>query len=256
MVIRQTVLLPYSQKSEGAILLSKKMGIEMITTDDATKQHNIIGWGSSKYLPTAILANTLNMPANVLRAVDKKLTYEHLHRWGVRVPDFTETLSTALQWLSKGHTVVCRLVTDGKAGEGVQVIGPDDIKNKGLDFPHAPLYTKYVNKTYEYRVHVAFGEVIHVRKKVKPAGGVKGDPRVASHLSGWLFIKDGFTPPPDALRQAIKAVAALGLDFGAVDILYSQPEDKAFVCEVNTAPGLEVSEVQAYADVFNKHFST
>ena len=30
-----------------------------------------------------------------------------------------------------------------------------------------------------------------------------------------------------------------GLDFGAVDVLWNERQQKAYVCEVNTAPGLE-----------------
>lgn len=250
---KKVVILPFG-KSNGATDIAKALQIPQIFSEEEIKQDmQVIGWGSSKYVPTPKQMTMLNPPGKVARCVNKKLTYEHLAGWGCRVPDFTESHQEAIQWLLNGHTVVARLTLDGKAGEGVKVFSTKE-GHKAVDIPTAPLYTKYINKTFEYRVHVAFGKTIHVRKKVKPTNGVTGDPRVASHLDGWLFIKSGFTPPPDALRQSLLAVQALGLDFGAVDILYDQPNDKAYVCEVNTAPGLEVSEVQAYADAFKKYF--
>ena len=44
------------------------------------------------------------------------------------------------------------------------------------------------------------------------------------------------------------AIKALGLDFGAVDIIYNEAEDQHYVLEVNTAPGLEGTTLQKYTE--------
>jgi len=54
---------------------------------------------------------------------------------------------------------------------------------------------------------------------------------------------------------ALAAVSALGLDFGAVDIIYNEHENQYYVLEVNTAPGLEGTTVEKYAEAFAKEFS-
>ena len=44
----------------------------------------------------------------------------------------------------------------------------------------------------------------------------------------------------------------LGLDFGAVDVIWNEHESKAYVLEINTAPGLEGSTVEDYKEFFNR----
>jgi len=58
-------------------------------------------------------------------------------------------------------------------------------------------------------------------------------------------------PPEDIFLQSTLAVNCLGLDFGAVDIIYNQKKDVSFVLEVNTAPGLEGSTLNEYVKEFN-----
>jgi len=44
----------------------------------------------------------------------------------------------------------------------------------------------------------------------------------------------------------VNAVNALGLDFGAVDIVYNNPERLATVIEVNSAPGMEAGSTTLF----------
>jgi D-alanine-D-alanine ligase-like ATP-grasp enzyme len=45
---------------------------------------------------------------------------------------------------------------------------------------------------------------------------------------------------------------ALGLDFGAADVLFNARRNQAYVLEVNTAPGLEGQTVNDYAEAFKE----
>jgi D-alanine-D-alanine ligase-like ATP-grasp enzyme len=51
-------------------------------------------------------------------------------------------------------------------------------------------------------------------------------------------------------QLSVEAVAALGLDFGAVDIIEDK-EGNFYVLEINTAPGLEGHTVTSYAKAFH-----
>ena len=51
--------------------------------------------------------------------------------------------------------------------------------------------------------------------------------------------------------EAIKAVAALGLQFGAVDCCLDT-DDKPWIIEVNTGPGLEGTAFKNYVAAFSK----
>ena len=51
-------------------------------------------------------------------------------------------------------------------------------------------------------------------------------------------------------QEATAAVEALCLDFGAVDVVWNATKNKAFVLEVNTAPGVEGTTLEEYKEYF------
>jgi D-alanine-D-alanine ligase-like ATP-grasp enzyme len=65
---------------------------------------------------------------------------------------------------------------------------------------------------------------------------------------GWKISYTGGAPQI-VVSEARKAMQALELDFGAVDVLYS-PEGGVWVLEVNTCPGLDSGTLQRYVDAF------
>jgi glutathione synthase/RimK-type ligase-like ATP-grasp enzyme len=115
------------------------------------------------------------------------------------------------------------------------------------DVPDAPLYTKYEKRKREYRVHVWGNEVLDVTEKRKRRG-VDADSRIRSWDNGWVFCREDVNYPPHVASVAVDAVHALGLDFGAVDVGYNVLKERAFVFEVNTAPGLEGTTLEKFAN--------
>ena len=58
---------------------------------------------------------------------------------------------------------------------------------------------------------------------------------------------------PDVCRSlAIDSVAALRLDFGAVDIIWNKRHDRYYTLEVNTAPGLEGTTLERYSNAIRR----
>ena len=112
----------------------------------------------------------------------------------------------------------------------------------------APLYTQGIEKDKEYRVHVFKGQVIDYQQK-KQRIGVESDSTIRNHSTGWVYTRISVVLPEGVKEQAIKAVDALGLDFGAVDIC-TDLEGTPFVLEVNTAPGLEGTTLEKYIEAF------
>lgn len=107
-------------------------------------------------------------------------------------------------------------------------------------------YTKLRPISQEFRVHVFQGKSIRLAMKVPRT--VHPHPVFRSWRTGWKFSygtdAQQWASPP--LRNLAKrAVKALGLDFGAVDV-GRQPDGVLFVLEVNTRPGLEGGTVEAY----------
>ena len=99
-------------------------------------------------------------------------------------------------------------------------------------------------------------EVIDVVQK-RLRNGVKDqegrNEYIRNLANGWIFAHENVNCPDNVKQEALKAVAALELDFGAVDVVVDK-EGKAYVLEVNTAPGLENQQtIQAYTNAFNNY---
>lgn len=97
---------------------------------------------------------------------------------------------------------------------------------------------KYINKDKEYRVFVWNNRVLEVNRKVRednePEGALFRE--IRNFKNGWWF-KIVTSYNPDVPRQAVKAMQAIGLHYGAVDICVDT-NNRVYVLEVNSAPGL------------------
>lgn len=150
--------------------------------------------------------------------------------------------------INDGKTVVCRTILNGHSGAGIVLASTEE------ELVDAPLYTEYIPKKEEYRVHVFNGEVIHVSRKARrkdvPDENVNW--KIRNHNNGFIFQHENFELPDECNVQALLAVKDLGLDFGAVDIIWNDKQQKAYVLEVNTAPGIEGKTLDAYVNAFKK----
>ena len=109
-------------------------------------------------------------------------------------------------------------------------------------------YVEYRDTEAEFRVHVWKG--LSIRFGVKIPRIPHPHPKWRSWSCGWrlAYTLDAGGEDRAAIRKlAARAVQALGLDFGAVDI-GSASKGKFFVFEVNTAPGIEGGTLVAYAN--------
>ena len=174
---------------------------------------------------------------------------------GVPIPEFTTDRSVAQEWVESGGHVIARTLLRASQGRGIVLAGPEGSEITAVrQVPAAPLYVRYAKKADEYRVHVAFGEVVDVQQK-KRRLEVEDDKvnwQIRNAHNGWVFARDSVVAPDCVLAAAVSAVSALGLDFGAVDIGYNVKQNSAAVYEVNTAPGLEGTTLETYYAAFAK----
>ena len=189
----------------------------------------------------------LNNTEAVAKASNKLRFFEAVSE-AVSVPPFTTSKEVAKEWAAAGKTVICRTLLNGHSGAGIV------LADKPEDVVKAPLYTEYVPKKEEYRVHVFNGEVIHAsrkaRKKEVPAEEVNW--KVRNHGNGFIFQHENFELPEDCAVQSLKAIKEIGLDFGAVDVIWNDKQQKAYVLEVNTAPGIEGVTLERYVEAITK----
>ena len=231
--------------SNGAKALAQQPGFKRCITGKAVKPNDIlINWGSTKNWNWP-KATRLNDPPNVAIAANKATTFQEL-AWPhthVMIVEYTESPAIAQLWSNEGFIVVARTKLTGHSGDGIIIV------DKGEPIPEAPLYTKYIFKEKEFRVHVVGDKVIDTQRKIKDPDREVVTWKVRSHQNGFIYARNGILDDPNRDKLAVAAVNALGLHFGAVDII----QDKAgtyYVLEVNTAPGLEGQTVERYAEAF------
>ncbi len=230
-----------------------RLTVRRLYTDErgtfAGKQRNVlVNWGSSA-LPQRMLTSgrIVNHPDKVAVAANKLTTFEALKANGtISIPEFTTDYDEAVAWVNDGKVVVCRTKLNGHSGAGIVMAArqEDVVQN-------CPLYVKYVKKLREFRVHVAFGQVIDVQAKRKRAD-YEGEVNygIRNHQTGWVYCREDIVEPEQLRQQALATILTLGLDFGAVDVIYNEHHNQCYVLEVNCAPGLEGTSVENYATAF------
>jgi len=241
-------VLPYKAGSRSARALANELGCRRIKLRNSRFRHTphrkVINWGGGTAVPYPVL----NEPVAVRAASNKLTAFRILEENNVSVPEFTTDEQQAHNWIDEGSTVVARTLLRANSGRGIVICTDCD------DVVAAPLYVKYVKKQQEYRVHVFSGQAIDVQRKMRSRDVPDEDVnwQVRNHSNGFIFGREGVVQSPTMLEESRKAVAALGLDFGAVDIIYSAHHDKWYVLEVNTAPGLEGTTLTNYANAIRR----
>lgn len=145
-----------------------------------------------------------------------------------------------------GRTVFARTLINSTGGKGI--IECDTTLDTPI--PRAPLYTEYIPKKAEYRVHVFNGQVIDIqqKKKRREFNQDNRDTRVRNLANGYVYTRDGVIPPADLVDLAVRAVAAVGYSYGAVDLIYNEKRNQCYALECNSRPGLMGTTLDKYAD--------
>lgn len=243
-------LFPYKIGSLSAKRLARTLGILRVSPSyNARRKDVIINWGNSTPPHFRWMEQDLNKPHAIQLACDKLKTFHMLTTKGFTdLPQWCTGVLNARNWiLEQNHTVYCRTTTTGHSGKGIV------IANTVEELIPAPLYTAKTKHKHEYRVHVFRDQILDVQQKKKKLGYGNGN-GIRNHSNGWVYARAEIEPPNELLTSSIKAVQLLGLDFGAVDIGHRLIDNKFFVFEVNTAPGLEGTTLDKYAKAIYNYY--
>lgn len=249
-------ILPFKPDSTGAEILSREIPAERIDPNDATSIRSIsrsdvvINWGCGWTNRVPVAAN---QPKAICNAVDKFRAFECFNEYDVPHPSCTRNASVAKRWLQASNRVYGRTTMQGERGRGIKVFGSEDLECFERELHQYVAFTKGFPIHREFRVHVAFGQVIEVNEK-KRRNGTNPDPLVRSHRD-WVFCVYNLQPYPEIIKDtAVLAVESLGLDFGGVDLAIDR-ENNITVFEVNTAPWINrESSTLAYVKAFKEKF--
>lgn len=241
---------PYVIGSKSARELARLLNIKQIKGHKIMPRNTmIVNWGKDNLDPRhrgRMLI--LNSSEAVAIARDKIKTLQVLKDSGVSVPDFTTSRTVAQRWMNEDKILYGRHSTTAQQGRGIEIIKADSDT-----FPTCPLYTLGITKAYEYRVHVFGGKVISYSQK-KRRSDVETNPYIKNSDNGWVFCREGVELPESVKLESIKAVAALGLHFGAVDVLCKKGQP--YILEINTAPGIEGTTLQDYARAIKETYAS
>ena len=240
-----TILVRHRPGSRGGRALREALGPlarRSSTITNVPRQYRtVINWGNSAPLAGGRRAVILNKPEVIPNATDKLTAFAMMQAQGVRVPKFVTELTTVEGiWLA-------RTIITGHSGEGIVVL------RQGDAIVDAPLYTQYIPKRQEFRLHVVGKRVIFVQEKRRERGAeqTRDERLIRSHANAWIYCEQNVEYTEEMGDQAVNAVQALGLDFGAVDVVLHKETQQPYVLEVNTAPGLESTALkQAYVEAF------
>ena len=244
---------PYKQGSASAKTLATHLKGKVLKREGSIFHPKsgdyIINWGSSSlpdFGPATVLNPDLNLAQNKLK------TFEVLKNAEVSHPSF---------WTDKNdipsdvYPIVCRTILNGHSGAGIVIANsPDQLVS-------APLYVRYVKKKDEYRVHVMSSPdddpdvtqytAFFIQRKAKKLDVQSPNWLIRNLAGGFAFKEVGYNDvPTSVIDQSYRTIKALGLDFGAVDVIYNEKQDKAYILEVNTACGLEDRTAEKYKEAF------
>lgn len=244
------VFYPYKMFSQSAKVLARALSTKRVKSNGRyvpKRKHIIVNWGSSvtpnwwSYVGSRAV-EVLNAPAAVKVAKNKLATLQALRGANILVPHFTTSREEAVNWIEDDEKkVMCRTLLESYGGKGIVVAKEVE------DLVSAPLYTRYVKKSHEFRVHVFKGAVIDYVQKKKKNGVEPTNSYVRNVENGWVFCREDIEVRDDVKALAISAIAALGLDFGAVDIIRGK-DNRNYVLEINTAIGMEGTTVERYRE--------
>lgn len=242
--------------SVTAWALARALGVRRLREVTRVRDNTwtIFNFGSSRNPLWNHGVSFVNTPEAVRRSISKMDTYAALKEAGIKTAIWTQDVARARQWEADGHRVLTR--KDGLSqGRGI-LIGIHE--GLGDDW----FYVRVFPKTHEFRVHVGGGKAIDFVEKKAVLSQVQVDRTIRSHQNGWVMAHSNLSVTQEdraGLEDlAIRAVEALQLDFGAVDLLATLNKESprrlstARICEVNSAPGItSPTTFDRYLSYFN-----
>lgn len=188
-----------------------------------------------------------SVTTNPLNKVEQ---FERFKAAEVSHPRFATTAESARALEAK--VVFARTLINSTNGRGIV-----EFRGDSEEYPNAPLYTEYIPKKAEYRVHVFGGKVIDVQQKRKRRefNPEYRNTRIRNINNGYTYCREGIPDDPRLRELGISACAAVGYFYGAVDIIYNEKQDLYFVLEVNSRPGLMGTTLDNYCNAIINLFN-
>lgn len=246
----------WNEHSEGANNLKQEMGIRKIRHENSRFVGNprkiVLNWGASELPAQVARCQIINRPEHVSVSSNKLSFLRKLGATSELIPPWTEDFDVACSWIREGNLVFARTILNGSSGNGIVIMDRNDPNS----FIRARLYVKYIKKAEEYRVHVVRDNVIDIQRKVLSRERAEQETPVNWKIrnldNGFIYQRNDISPNEEVLRVAREALRISELDFGGVDVIWNSNQRRAYVLEINSAPGLQGTTVVNYANALRR----
>lgn len=184
--------------------------------------------------------------------IDKLRQYQWFEANNIPSVEYTTTVAQATAWVSDGNTVFGRRLLNASCGRGIVVIAKDE--DGGYTIPGCPVYTLYKKKKREFRVHIFKDTIVAIVEK-KRKRGFEGqrDTKIRNLENGYVFVQETGELPAGLTELALRAAKVTESDFKGVDVGFNERNNELFVIEVNSAPGIQGSNINKYLTEIIKH---
>jgi len=232
-----------------------KKQLRLSTAPTFTHEDKIIMWGTRIQI-NLNGAMVFNSPANANNASNKKIAREIFEKENIAAPKLIHN--------NELHTASYPLIIRKdrhRAGIGFNIVNNDIEALKIIKGMNEGEYymSEIYPKTEEYRVHCGSGKALLVKRKPEPNDKSIVAWNFHQNELPWTTIERK-NYDHEMVSLALRAVDAVGLDFGAVDVMshpikgYNGP--KHVVVEINTAPSYTPYLIEKYGAYFDLLFST
>lgn len=224
-----------------------KKRIQLLSTNLKSGSLKRIAQGLTSHVGYKVLRTRRVNPRRIQYAYGNLIDKCNQYRWFVsnNIPclEYTTNRQQASEWIDGGFVVFARTLTRASEGRGIIVAETVD------QLVDAPVYTKYMKKKREFRVHIFKDKFVQVVEKRKRSGwDADRDTRIRNTANGYVFCRNVDNIPEGLEQLALRASKVTQSDFRGVDIGYNELKDQLFVIEVNSAPGIEGSNVDDYVN--------
>jgi hypothetical protein len=266
----QPMVFGWRPKSKSAIKIAAALGAEFTHRDsdyEGKRGQVCINWGAGWNAPQHGSARIINRPEAIARAVNKLDTFRILNAAKVPTPEWTTDPIRAWRWISQGHTIFGRQELEAKAGKGIillsnkpfradqvgaQVKGVDDILRH-----HCQAYTKKFDAKWEFKIHVAFGQVRWIWEIAEDKADWSDQDGLIRNYDNGYYFRYASRALQAKLKKVVftnceNAIKALGLDFGVCDIGVAKNGKDMVIYEINTAPAVDEYDASLYAKMFRR----
>lgn len=213
---------------------SKIRGVEKADCRNAI----IIRWGT--YCPIETDKNSIvyNQAENLKNCNDKAKARVIMGKAGINTPH-TQLISDFLVNPMLHYPLIARPSHHGRGLHAWICNNKEEVRNTLNTKIKGYYVSEIFNKDQEFRVHCFMGKALAVMQKPRPTDNKIVWNRAQNDAPFENINWDNWDKA--VVLESLKAITALGLDFGGVDVMRNSQTGEVSICEVNTAPTLNSS---------------